>query len=693
MSTASPDDAPLDFEGESGSGMLQTDHVNILQELSLQVSNSSSSFITVEESKCPILQVGQYSTLTVPLRQVFTNGFADEFSLLMQLRSPQREERSVFTMLSTDGHIMMQLRISAYAVIFIGTQQRHYEFPTSGLSDGKWHHVALSVSAKQLTLYVDCSLSESVDWVYSGIGVSTDGLLMVGGIIESFETPLEGHLRQLTFLMNDPDAAQQHCSHHPPRCGGTTPKPPRSPRTNNAMENKLLSSNDLEELLVDPKDESLLSFGKTNVFVRRGSSRGDGTVPSGPKRKGSVIRGDVFLVEEDTDLLDPIFQNGRHVSPQFKPPRNGLKGNQKGKPEVPSKHLEDNITIEKKLDSSGRSSLTFPGKPTDDIIDLDNRNTPKKPSVGFPLFPKTPSDPRLSTDSNKPFEETDEHTRTVSPTPHVVTSGSLAKKTINNGGRISSQNDTHSNHRTGHSIKQPDRERPGIVTIVSKNGDLVRGSDGKMYRLHRGPPGQMGPPGQEGCPGEPGLPGFKGDKGKIGPEGSPGKKGEQGRPGPAGLPRFYLWKNTADEWAAFQIKEGSAGLPGEMGKPGIQGPPGEPGERGQPGMPGEMGEHGPRGPPGQVGAPGRDGENGEDGQPGSPGAPGSPGPWGYRGERGSKGEKGDEGLTGFKGPMGALVNLARRAKLVYLGHLVMSDHQGLGGSEGDTDQRGNVGLM
>lgn len=43
-------------------------------------------------------------------------------------------------------------------------------------------------------------------------------------------------------------------------------------------------------------------------------------------------------------------------------------------------------------------------------------------------------------------------------------------------------------------------------------------------------------------------------QGKTGPEGSPGKKGERGPPGPAGLPTFYLWKNTAEEWAAFQVR-------------------------------------------------------------------------------------------------------------------------------------------
>nr|XP_043868866.1 collagen alpha-1(XI) chain-like [Solea senegalensis] len=616
---------------------LPTDEVNVLQELSLQVSISSNVSMTAEDGQCPVLQVGQYSTLALPLHQLFTDRFPAEFSLLVQLQSPQREERSVFTALSRRGHVVLQLRISASAVVVAGTQRRHYEFPVSSLSDGKWHHVAVSVSAKQLAVYVDCSLLESVDWFYHGLGVSTDGLLMVGGVTEDSETTFEGRLKQLTFMMDDPGAARLHCSHHPPRCT----EAPRSPRTSSSTsssgggsiipeENVLLSSNDLEDLLSKPDDESLMSL-RTNVFLRRGSSRGDGTMLSGPDRKGSVVRTDVFVVDEETDLLDPIFQNGdrRKLS------RNG--GNQKGKPEMSSKLLEENITTEKKTDSSGRTPSLFPGKPIDDIIDLD---TAKKTSAGFPVLPRTPSYPRSSTDSRPG----DYETRTVSPTDHIGKNNSSY---------------------FGRGVKHEDSERPAVVTVVSVEGDLVRSSDGKMYRLQKGPPGRTGPPGPEGCPGDPGLPGFKGDKGKMGLEGRPGKRGEPGPAGAAGLPTLYLWRNTGEEWAAFQqtnfyqllragwpSQEGAAGPPGEMGKPGMRGPPGEPGDRGRPGIPGEMGEQGPRGPPGRAGAPGRAGENAEDGQPGSPGSPGSPGPWGHRGERGPKGEKGDEGLSGFMGPKG-----------------------------------------
>lgn len=44
----------------------------------------------------------------------------------------------------------------------------------------------------------------------------------------------QGDLRQLTFLMGDPEAAQQHCSHHPPSCG-EVPLPATSLNTKSAM--------------------------------------------------------------------------------------------------------------------------------------------------------------------------------------------------------------------------------------------------------------------------------------------------------------------------------------------------------------------------------------------------------------------------------------------------------------------------
>ncbi|ROL47462.1 Collagen alpha-1(XI) chain [Anabarilius grahami] len=230
-----------------------TEAIDLLDHL-WQVANHSNASVTHESQRCPVLHVGQYSTLSIPLQQVFGHRFGDEFSLLLHLRSSQSEDRSVLTFLCPDGHILLQIRISAYTFTFISTQQRHYEFPVAVLSDGGWHRVAVSVSSGRLALYVDCSMVESVDWAYKdGLGISTDGLVMVGGIIEGFETPFEGDLMQVAFLMGEPDAARDQCAVFQSPCGGTGHKPPRSPHIH-TLEELLLSLNDLEDLLVSAKD-------------------------------------------------------------------------------------------------------------------------------------------------------------------------------------------------------------------------------------------------------------------------------------------------------------------------------------------------------------------------------------------------------------------------------------------------------
>ncbi|KAJ8413843.1 hypothetical protein AAFF_G00064410 [Aldrovandia affinis] len=238
---------------ELGSGTPSAEEIDLLESLSLLAVNSSNVSLTMSEGgwRCPTLQIGQYSTLTLPMRETFGARFEDEFSLLLQLRSWQLEDRSLLTLLNPYSHILLQIRLSPYTFSFVSTRHRHYEFPVGVLSDGAWHRVSVGVSAQRLALYVDCTLVESVSWNSPGLDITTDGLLMVGGIVEGFETPFEGDLRQMTFLMGNPDAASDHCAFHRPACKGASvaPKPPRSPGMSRTMEDLLLSSNDLEDLI------------------------------------------------------------------------------------------------------------------------------------------------------------------------------------------------------------------------------------------------------------------------------------------------------------------------------------------------------------------------------------------------------------------------------------------------------------
>nr|XP_056716127.1 collagen alpha-3(V) chain-like [Euleptes europaea] len=209
---------PRERQFESGSG-LQADELNLLDKLASYGQEFGNFSLSYDEANCSVLEVGQYATLTVPSVDIFGESFTDELSLLLTLRYSLKEETSLLTIIGHRSDILFQIRVSPYALVFVASRRRHYEFPISSLADGKWHQVGLSISLERLALYVDCQLVESVGWSsYFGMGVTLEGLLVVGGLIEPFEIPFEGALRQLTFLIGDSGAAREHCQSHNSTC-------------------------------------------------------------------------------------------------------------------------------------------------------------------------------------------------------------------------------------------------------------------------------------------------------------------------------------------------------------------------------------------------------------------------------------------------------------------------------------------
>ncbi|KAL1275213.1 hypothetical protein QQF64_028027 [Cirrhinus molitorella] len=173
---------------------LFTERVDLLEQLSGLIPTSRNVSLYENDQGCPVLDIGLYSTLTMSTQDAFGSSFADEFSVLFQLRSSQEEDRSVLTLLNFYNHILLQIRIGPHSITFITTQQRDYEFSVSGLSDSQWHRISVGVAFEWLAVYVDCVLLEKVSWMYPYMGITTDGLLMVGGILEGFETPFESPL-------------------------------------------------------------------------------------------------------------------------------------------------------------------------------------------------------------------------------------------------------------------------------------------------------------------------------------------------------------------------------------------------------------------------------------------------------------------------------------------------------------------
>ena len=198
-------------------------------------------------------------------------------------------------------------------------------------------------------------------------------------------------------------------------------------------------------------------------------------MPSGTRREGSLGPGDVLVVDEDTDLFNPVFQGvGGRLNPQWKPSRTGAKGLHEGKAGAPSKGLEENTTTGKRVetDSGAGGESLLPGTPKGDIIlDLDTRTGPKKHSAAFPDG-KIPSG---------------DHTRDPEAEEGGSSPGSAGTPSIKRAPE----------ERTVSLDNAIDEKHQGFVSVVSRHGDMALGSDGRWYRLQRGAPGRMGPPGTE----------------------------------------------------------------------------------------------------------------------------------------------------------------------------------------------------
>lgn len=182
-----------------------------------------------------------------------------------------------------------------------------------------------------------------------------------------------------------------------------------------------------------------------------------------------MARGDVFEVDEDTDLVDQniLSKNGGKPSKTFP---TDTTGSRDGKPESTSKRLDENITTDKH--KPGKPS---PKKPADTtIINLDVR-VPEKPT-GSTVPGREIQLEISSEDRESNLLKEDLGATTQAP---VRTTSS---KDISKGRNIQT-------------FKTPDMS-PVTVILTGRHGDLVRGSDGNMYRIQRGPMGSVGPRGE-----------------------------------------------------------------------------------------------------------------------------------------------------------------------------------------------------
>lgn len=159
------------------------------------------------------------------------------------------------------------------------------------------------------------------------------------------------------------------------------------------------------------------------------------------------------------------------------------------------------------------------------------------------------------------------------------------------------------------------------------------------------------------------------------------RPGQQSTPAPVLVPARFLSSSPWPTSSGYPLLHlvGPTPFPLLMGPPGPKGDCGLPGPPGLPGLPGPPGARGPRGPPGPHGNPGLPGPPGAKGQKGDPGL--SPG----KAHDGTKGDMGLPGLLGNPGPLG------RKGFKGYPGPAGHPGEQGQPGPEGSPGAKGYPG--
>ncbi|KAA0717047.1 Collagen alpha-1(XI) chain [Triplophysa tibetana] len=580
-----------------------TQRVDLLEQISSLVPASRNVTLYVENQGCPVLDIGLYSTLTMATQEAFGSSFADEFSMLIQLRSSQNVDRSLLTLLNFHNHILLQIRIGLHSITFITTQQRDYEFSVSGLSDSQWHWISVGVSFEWLAVYVDCVLVEKVSWMYPYMGITTDGLLMVGGILEGFETPFEGELRQMTFIMGDANAAKDHCTFSQHMC-----EPLREhgfTETEKSTESPLLFSADITNDQTSP----LRTLKNPDDSV--GMRWVQGIMPELRESHNPCEEKKPQLLEERWMTLENSSSSSKNEDLQSEL-------NTSSHPYITSKHSSHGFMVVEESDHLTSPLISIHSRFKDTSVRKTQSTTSKSSEENF-TSPKLKTGlevhlPKPSRDITDP--ETIWNLKQSSGQKNLVKSGVhsevfvlnqlteegfLLPSTSFSGSSSKVKQAVVDEYGTSPGFGQDEHKQSSKKRVAPKHGDVILGLDGRRYRLLGGPPGPVGPQGKRGCAGKRGYIGDKGDKGSQGVSGAYGPRGITGPPGPPGLPAIYLHRNTQEDWAEFRrtpyYQFLMAGWPREIGLPG---PMGEIGRPGLPGLPGDPGESGPSGDRGDM---------------------------------------------------------------------------------------------
>ncbi|EMP28413.1 hypothetical protein UY3_14502 [Chelonia mydas] len=540
---------PHYISSSNGSKSVQ-DEVNLLDKLTSSPQDFSNISLSYDEANCSVLEVGQYSTLSIPTLEAFGDRFADELSVLLKLRYSLKEETSLLTILSHRSHVLFQIRINPLALVFVTTRRRHYEFPNA-LEN--YNIPALRDCSDELSPAKAKEGKELLFALLYGSQLSISAMAFLhprssqGSECEERGLSVgKGALQQLTFQMGDPGAAGEYCGGYNTSCasafsteafrnqsrspGELSPAWPEAKETNEIQESytqgskfttsdlavrpPLVWENPQENLRPSPNGSSLTSAPSTKRLSgeeeeeERLSIEEEGfellnstyNKITGPGRPG-VGKSELEVAGNASDSITTVTSvppSGRRdaqvADDNVILSQTSAKVNRPAsKKDHVSKSQDENITTDKLKGDTGSWTWFSPSKPIDAIIDLDNPSIFSKVSAEVSQtagsagnIPRAPS-----SDSHRKVkvpvgEETLERPSKASLSPEDAVK---PMQTSLDAEVVPTEHNKGAVHQG-----KTDSEAKGSEDH-DLGGVLWTATDGQQVRVKPGPRGPQGPPG------------------------------------------------------------------------------------------------------------------------------------------------------------------------------------------------------
>ena len=174
----------------------------------------------------PAYTITKQAIFTIGTTSVFPNGFPQDFSILLVLKSNNTRSMTnspVFTIYSAESDDVLSVTVGRN----IGFVYQEFDGPFDhkniidfgiGIDDNKWHRIGISVKGNSVTLLLDC-VNKVVKRLEREIGksIATDGLILTGLQLADDQGFFTGDI-QMMAVVEKPDAAFGICSKYAVDC-------------------------------------------------------------------------------------------------------------------------------------------------------------------------------------------------------------------------------------------------------------------------------------------------------------------------------------------------------------------------------------------------------------------------------------------------------------------------------------------